>query len=269
MNSNFKVMFSLRRIWQGTLLAIVGLVAIWSCRPVAAQGQGGAGGGAGRGAAVAIPTDAAGHPDISGYWELRFDSRSVTPASLTKDAAAKTATQREHDLLAIRWCANAGVPYIMGDTAPLDIRQGLKDIAILAKTVSSVRYIYIDGRSHPDKDELDATTNGHSIGHWDGDTLVVDTVGFSDRGITAIPGGGFRTPKSHLIENVHLINGGRQLSVIFTWDDPSVFQKPHSYEFRYYKVPDIGYPLQYPCNAMDPGRAKFLIPDTQAAAGPK
>jgi len=248
------------------VLAAVGLGAMWNSRPVAAQGRGGAGQGAL--AAQSNPTDAAGHPDISGYWELRFDSLSVTPASLTAGAAAKLAAQRDHDLLAIRWCANAGVPYIMGDTAPLDIRQGLKDIAILAKTVSSVRYIYVDGRTHPGKDELDATTNGHSIGHWDGDTLVVDTVGFSDRGITAIPGGGFRTPKSHLIENFRLINGGRQLSVIFTWADPDVFQKPHSYEFRYYKIPQIGYPLQYACNAMDADRAKFLMPNTRGVAAP-
>lgn len=260
---NFKGMYSARCMWRGAVLATVGIVALWGGCPLAAQGRDGAGRGAG--ASQAMPTDPAGHPDISGYWELRFDSRSVTQASLTADATAKTAAQRDHDRLAIRWCANAGVPYIMGDTAPLDIRQGLKDIAILAKTVSSVRYIYVDGRSHPDKDELDPTTNGHSIGHWDGDTLVVDTVGFSDRGITAIPGGGFRTPKSHLIENFRLINGGRQLSVISTWDDPEVFQKPHSYEFRYYKVPQIGYPLQYPCNAMDQDRAKFLIPNKEAA----
>ena len=204
---------------------------------------------------------------MSGYWELRYDSRAITPASLTPDAMKQVAAMRDHDRLAIRWCANVGMPEVMGDGATMDLRQGLKDIAVVAKTVSSVRYIYLDGRKHPDKDEMEPSTNGNSIGTWDGNTLVVDTIGFSDRGITAIPGGGFRTPDSHLTERFRLMNGGRMLSVTFTWEDPKVFAKPHSYEFRYYKVPQNGYPLQYACNAMDQDRAKFLIPDAQNAAG--
>jgi hypothetical protein len=206
-----------------------------------------------------VPRDAAGHPDISGYWELRYDGRSVPTAALTPDAISKNPTQRQHDLLALRFCALVGMPVVMDDGATLDIRQGPKDIAFLAKSPSSVRYIYVDGRSHPAKDEIDPVTNGNSVGHWEGDVLVVDTIGFSDRGITAIPGGGFRTPDSHLVEQFHLLNGGNLLSVTSTWDDAKVFETPHSYEFRYSKVLQIGYPLQYACTANDQDRAKFIM----------
>jgi hypothetical protein len=208
---------------------------------------------------AAVPRDAAGHPDISGYWDLRYDRRSVTPASLTQEGMSKVAAQQQHDLLAIRFCALVGMPEVMDDGGTLDIRQSLKDVAIVAKSPSSVRYIYLDERSHPAKDEIDPVTNGNSIGRWDGDALNVDTIGFSDRGITAIPGGGFRTPDSHLVERFRLLNGGNTLSVTSTWDDSKVFQKAHSYEFRYYKIPRVAYPLQYGCNANDQDRANFVM----------
>ena len=67
---------------------------------------------------------------------------------------------------------------------------------------------------------FDPVSNGHSVGHWAGDALVVDTVGFSNEGITGIPGGGRRTPDSHLIERYRLLAGGKRLSVTFTWEDP-------------------------------------------------
>jgi len=198
------------------------------------------------------------HPDLSGYWELRYDSFSVPAASLTAQAEADQANQRRRDNEAIRWCINIGVPALMGDRAPLDIRQSPTVIGMVAKSPSSVRYIYTDGRPHPPKEELDPTTNGHSIAHWEGDTLVVDTIGFNDRGVRAIPGGGVRTSDSHLTERYRLLDGGQRLSVSFTWEDPSVFQKAHTYEFRYYKVRQIGEQRVYTCNANDAERAKFL-----------
>jgi len=204
------------------------------------------------------------HPDLSGYWELRYDSVKVPPASLTaqRRAADQDALIR-HDLEAIRWCNNVGVPALMGDRSPLDFRQSPAMIAMVAKPQSSTRFIFTDGRTHPAKEDLDPTTNGNSIGRWEGDTLVVDTVGFNDRGVTRIPGGGVRTPDSHLTERYRLLNGGQQLSAMFTWEDPKVFEKPHTYEFRYYKVARITEPRMYACDATDAERAKFLLEPLQ------
>jgi hypothetical protein len=205
------------------------------------------------------PAAAQHHPDLSGYWELRYDSMSVPAASLTAQAAAITADQSRRDLEAIRWCNNLGVPFIMGDRSPLDIRQSPTVIGIVAKPPSSTRYIYTDGRTRPAKEDYDPATNGYSIGHWEGDTLVVDTVGFNDRGAASIPGGGVRTADSHLTERYRLLQGGSRLSVTFTWEDPKIFQKPHTYEFRYYKTLITGEPRIYPCDAGDTERAAFLL----------
>jgi len=109
---------------------------------------------------------------------------------------------------------------------PLDIRQGRIEVAIVAQAVSTARHIYTDGRGHVNPDTFDPTTNGHSIGRWEGDTFVVDTIGFAaDRGITSIPGGGYKTADSHLVERYRLLNGGNQLSVTFTWEDPNVLRQ--------------------------------------------
>jgi len=101
---------------------------------------------------------------------------------------------------------------------------------------------------------------GDSRGRWEGDTLVVDTVGFHpERGVTAIPGGGYRTATSRLAERYRLVDGGGVLSVVFTWTDPSMFRTPHSYEFRYYRLPS-NYEARtwLPCDPYNEIRAKFL-----------
>lgn len=198
-------------------------------------------------------------PDLSGFWQLKFDSENVPPASLTPSAAQVDADEQyRHDMYAIRWCTHIGIPAMMGTSSPIDIRQGHTEIAIASEAVSAARHIYIDGQGHPKMETYDPQSNGHSIGHWEGDTLVVDTIGFSDRGVTNIPGGGIRTANSHLTERYRLLDGGRILSVVFAWEDPKIFLKPHVYEFRYYRAPDKTYAREYFCDSSNAERAKFL-----------
>jgi hypothetical protein len=220
-------------------------------------------GGAATGIAAETP-HAKAHParDLSGLWQLRDDSKHVKPASLTAAAiATEKGDQAKVDagqivIPASRWCQPLGVPFIMGDSAPLDIAQSKFEVAIMAEVQSSARHIYIDGRSHPDMADYDATTDGHSIGHWDGDTLSVDTVGFNDRGNTMIPGGGHRGPASHLQEKYRLLEGGEALSITFTWTDPGVFTQPQTYDFVYHRAAPGAYSFEYFCDASDPARGR-------------
>lgn len=198
---------------------------------------------------------------ISGFWELHFDSQNVPPAALTPQAVAEDpAAQYKHDMNEIRWCHFFGVPYVMG-SSPIDILQNNngKEIIITTSLRNPGRHIYTDGRGHVNPDVYDAASNGHSIGHWEGDTLIVDTIGFSNEGLTRIPGGGRRTPDSHLVERYKLVNGGNQLSVTFTWEDPKIFAKAHVYEFRYYRSPRGTEAREFDCNASDEARAKYLL----------
>ena len=223
---------------------------------------------------VVIPNAAAQNPaktpntSLSGFWELRFDSANVPPAPLTAAIAAEDPTvQFKHDQDAIRWCHFLGVPYVMG-VSPIDIVQNIngKEILITTSVRNPSRHIYTDGRQHVNPDLFDPVSGGNSIGHWDGDTLVVDTTGFSSEGVTRIPGGGRRTPDSHLVERFRLVEGGNRLSVVSTWEDTKVFQRPHTYEMRYYRAPKGTEPREFDCNASDDARAKYLLGPPGAAS---
>ena len=61
----------------------------------------------------------------------------------------------------------------------------------------------MDGREHPDPDFYVPTFFGHSVGHWEGDTLVIDTVGFNERfWFARRPTGMVHTDALHLIERI-------------------------------------------------------------------
>jgi hypothetical protein len=204
------------------------------------------------------------HPDFSGFWELRWDSRNIPAASLTPWAAGlDKKTLAQQNLHAIRWCNHVGLPAMMEDGAPLDIRQGRYELAIASQSVSPGRHIYFDGRDQPSSDTFDPTTLGNSIGHWEGETLVVDTIGFNDKGIVDIPGGGVRTAGSHLTEAYRLLDEGRRLEVTFTWVDPKVYTSRHTYSFLYYRAPPGTRAHEWFCDPADTLRARFLLDPPQ------
>jgi hypothetical protein len=203
--------------------------------------------------------------DLSGFWELRDDSKHVPNAQVVEAFKSADGQRKFNDLVlyASRWCHPLGTPFIMGDSAPLDLIQGKQELAITAEVQSSARHIYLDGRAHPDPDEFDPTTNGHSIGHWEGNVLVVDTTGFNEVGNRSIPGGGMRGSTSHLVERYELRKSGTELNVEFTWTDPNVFAEPHVYDFTYYKTKPGEYAREYFCDASDPARGESVHPPQQ------
>src|SRR5579871_6726600 len=79
-------------------------------------------------------------------------------------------------------CSPLGIPFMTGggDFALMEILFKRGQIAMVFEAVGGVRRIFTDGRPHPSPDDLISTYNGHSVGHWEGRTLVVDTVGLRD-----------------------------------------------------------------------------------------
>jgi hypothetical protein len=87
----------------------------------------------------------------------------------------------------------------------------------------SWRVIYTDGRPHPKPEDLRPTFLGHSVGHWEGDTLVVDTVGFNEK---IWPMGSYpTTDKLHMIERFSRPSLG-SLAYELTIDDPGAYTAP-------------------------------------------
>ena len=106
---------------------------------------------------------------------------------------------------------------------------GLTHIYILHETgdAGAHRVVYMDGRPHP-KDLL-PTWWGHSIGRWDGDTLVIDTVGYNDK-FWFDSRGTPHTEQLHTIERWTRVNYGTLVDE-FTLEDPGAFSRPVQLKF--------------------------------------
>lgn len=125
-------------------------------------------------------------------------------------------------------CMPAGVPRV---GVPSYIAQTPTSVLFLypgqgglIATQTSYRMIPIDGRKHTNIEDLDGTYNGEAIGHWDGDTLVIDTIGFTSSTWFDQVGGYFHSENMHVIERLH--RDGNTLTWQATIEDPDVLLQP-------------------------------------------
>ena len=91
----------------------------------------------------------------------------------------RTHSLKETDDPVLKQCLPPGTPRIYLQPFPFQIVQTPKEILMLFEYDHTIRQIFMDGRAHPE--DVTPTYMGHSIGKWDGDALVVDTVGFNDK----------------------------------------------------------------------------------------
>jgi len=140
-----------------------------------------------------------------------------------------------------------------------------KDEVIFAGERGGVRHFYLDGRQHPTP--WTPTPAGHSIAKYEGNALVVETVGFT---AGAVPGGGVRTPETRLVERYEVSADGERLTITYTWDDPKLYQKPHVYRYYFDRSPmlesagtPVSYALEEWCDAGDPIEKQSIVPPKQ------
>ena len=117
-------------------------------------------------------------------------------------------------------CWETGVPDI--HEAPQSLYFLQTPTKIVLYQGGRIRHIYMNV---PHTKNPKPSWYGESVGHYEGDTLVVDTIGFNDKSFVD----GFRTPHTtqlHVVERFKVINGGKALDVSFTVDDPGTFYKP-------------------------------------------
>jgi hypothetical protein len=129
-------------------------------------------------------------------------------------------------------CWETGVPDI--HEAPQSLYFIQAPTKIVLYQGGRVRHIYMDV---PHTKNPKPSWYGESVGRYEGDTLVVDTIGFNDKTFVD----GYRTPhtnKLHVVERFRVINGGKGLDVSFTVDDPGTFYKPWGARRPRYRTPD-------------------------------
>ncbi len=131
-------------------------------------------------------------------------------------------------------CFPPGMPYIYLQVFPLQIVQTPKEVIVLFEYDHSVQHIYTDGRKHPE--DLTPTYMGHSIGHWEGDTLVVDTVGLNGT-LWLDRLGHPESDQMHITQRFKRADD-KTLQIDFTFDDPKAYPKPWDAQLRFRLHPD-------------------------------
>ena len=170
-------------------------------------------------------------PDLTGVWESPTVGRggrepAAGPPPVPQLTPAYAAKKRELDARNLddteaANCLPTGMPAIMGHPYPYEFLLTPGKVTIVTEAYMQVRHIYTDGRPLPA--DPDPTFNGSSIGRWEGDTLIVETIGFSP--LTTIARNTPHSDKMRIIERFRL-TGSDTMSVETTVIDPEALARP-------------------------------------------
>lgn len=225
---------------------------------------------------------AAAVPDITGSWERHGagpggrggGARDATipppaPQPLLKPPYAKEwqdrvqavrAAEAKGQPLASNYtdCLPDGMPSMMNAIFPMEVLQSRGQITIIEEAYTQVRRILMD-RPQKSFEDVEPGFYGHSVGRWEGDTLLVDTIGIKEHvRFQNMP----HSPQMRIKERMKLVSPNVLWNEI-TIEDPVVFEKPHTYTVAYRRMPDYTL-LEYVCEdnreyADDKGLQKIRI----------
>jgi hypothetical protein len=197
-------------------------------------------------------------PDLTGAWE-RYRAPAGDPsapppegspplkAPLLKEWEARRAAEREADARGepiakgYTHCIPEGYPTMMGGPFPLEIVQSRSQINIAQEAYSQVRRIYL-GKPQKKLEDVEPGFYGHSVGNWEGNTLVVDTIGIKDYVVYRdVP----HSPQLRVRERLHLVTPDILWDEL-TFEDPAVLEKPWKVTFAYRRAPNYEI-IEYVC----------------------
>jgi hypothetical protein len=178
--------------------------------------------------AAAGSSQATAPPDLNGVWSAPFtpDLTKVLghQPPFTPYAAARFAKEDEIDDPLTKCLPIGPARGIQAGIMPFQIVQTPAVFTILFENQHTFRIIHTDGRSHPK--DLDPTWFGDSIGKWERDTLVVDTVGLDER--TWLDTAGHEhSDQLHLVERFQKVDNNT-LKWTVTFEDPKFYTEPWS-----------------------------------------
>jgi hypothetical protein len=180
--------------------------------------------------------------DLTGVWERpaqkgqgvdpRQLNPKIPPALNARFAPIYAADQARRNAAADRGepiptdkalCLPDGMPTVLATALPVEILQTPGKVTMIAEFGTQVRHIYLDAAGHPGPDDLNFNFFGDSIGHWDGDTLVVETVGVQTSTLLFdyVPHG----EALRITERYRLLEPNL-LEIRITMEDPEYFTEP-------------------------------------------
>ena len=146
-------------------------------------------------------------------------------------------------------CLPMGIPWMNGLPGPRKVVQ-TPGLTLMIYESERTRQIFTDGRKHPS--DPDPSWLGYSVGNWEKDTLVVDTVGFNDR--TWLDAFGHPHSESlHVVERFHRRDFGH-MDLQVTFEDPKMYTKPVTVKYSETLLPDTDL-LEYVCTENERSRA--------------
>lgn len=216
--------------------------------------------------AMLAASGALAEPDITGMWAVSQPEGKVhqPPPPLTEAAKAVQARTQKISAANNRLigeahtkCWPTGMPGLMQPPFGIEFLQTKGRITILSEVSNLPRTIYLDEKTHPEG--VLPGWNGHSIGHWEGNTLVVDTIGFNGRNNRV-------SEKMHISEKIFLDKEGYLIDEMIQ-DDPVNFTEPYHVRYRYKRAePGVASEvMEYVCE-VDPANL-FAFEAEQKAAG--
>lgn len=235
--------------------------------------------------APALSAQPAAIPDITGGWVRVDESGSGSfdnlagkfpQASLTPQYAERREQERKAGPRTGAWDPNKkyqnGEAYIVTagtcgfpggiepNSAAFHIVQHRDQVVIVRENPGLGRNIYMDGRPHPDLRRFVPTATGHSVGRYENGALVFETIGLTPGGV---PAGGYRTPETVLTERYSLSPDGNRLTMRYTFTDPKIYTKPHTFEIVAERAMPRQLAFEWYCDAADPKQAQGVAPPKQ------
>jgi Carboxypeptidase regulatory-like domain len=199
-----------------------------------------------------VPRLANGKPDLSGVWLVKDDpypeAAELLPwaAAQTKENSESNGKDAPHN-----HCL-PGPPPVPGSSSPFigKFVQNPSLLVILFEDYPGFRQVFLDGRAHPG--DWSPSWMGHSVGKWEGDVLVIDTVGFNDRSWLGGIGGGPipHTEMLRMTERYRRVNFGH-IEASVTFEDPGTFVKPYHTNLTFDLTPQEEL-LEYVCENNKP-----------------
>ncbi|MCZ0955341.1 MAG: DUF6152 family protein [Rhodospirillaceae bacterium] len=195
------------------------------------------------------PVDTVAATSIDGVWRglstfsLR---RGLNQVPLTPAAEAARAEYDYFTQTPVRDCVAPPPPSLLASTTYLNGIEVFEDRVILRNEYfDQTRIVYMDGREHPETGER-TSWEGHSIGWWEGETLVVDTVQFRDHpegNGRGVPSGA----QKHMIERYSLSEDGRRVLIDVFLEDPEFLAEPFNGHTEMVYSPELEL-LRYECD---------------------
>jgi hypothetical protein len=130
-------------------------------------------------------------------------------------------------------CVPMSAPMLMAYPVAVELSRTNAVVAVRSDWMGAERTIYLDGRAHPPPDQR--FPQGHSVGRWEGQVLVVETENFTDEVWASLPSGA----QKRLVERFALGDDGKSLRYSFVWEDPEFLARPLTGDGELIYRPDL------------------------------